>query len=40
VHLFHAYASADTPWVAHALFYYTPDRYGRIAFVSTAHDTT
>jgi hypothetical protein len=23
VHVFHAYASADTPWVAHALPFYT-----------------
>jgi hypothetical protein len=40
VHVFHAYASADTPWVAHALSHYTPIRYGRIAFVSTAHEAT
>jgi hypothetical protein len=40
VHVFHAYASADTPWVAHALSHYTPIRYGRIASVSAAHDTT
>jgi hypothetical protein len=40
VHVFHAYASADTPWVAHALSHYTPVRYGRIASVSVAHDTT
>jgi hypothetical protein len=33
VHVFHAYASADTPWVAHALSHFTPDRYGRIASV-------
>jgi hypothetical protein len=38
VHVFHAYASADTPWVAHALSHYTPARYGRIASVSVAHD--
>jgi hypothetical protein len=24
VHVFHAYASVDTPWVAHALSHYTP----------------
>jgi hypothetical protein len=35
VHVFHAYASPDTPWVAHA-----PVRYGRIAFVSATHGTT
>jgi hypothetical protein len=40
VHVFHAYASADTPWVAHALSHYTSIRYGRIASVSAAHDTT
>jgi hypothetical protein len=40
VHVFHAYASADTPWVAHALSHYTPVRYGRIASVSAAHDAT
>jgi hypothetical protein len=40
VHVFHAYASADTPWVAHALFHYTSVRYGRIAFVSVAPDAT
>jgi hypothetical protein len=40
VHVFHAYASTDTPWVVNALSYYTPVRYGRIAFVSTAHDAT
>jgi hypothetical protein len=40
VHVFHAYASADTPWVAHALSHYTIVRYGRIASVSAAHDAT
>jgi hypothetical protein len=40
VHVFHAYASVDTPWVAHALSHYIPIRYGRIAFVSVAHDAT
>jgi hypothetical protein len=40
VHVLHAYASADTPWVAHALSHCTPIRHGRIASVSTAHDTT
>jgi hypothetical protein len=39
VHVFHAYASVDTPWVAHALSHYTPVRYGRIASISAAHDT-
>jgi hypothetical protein len=40
VHVFHAYASVDTPWVAHALSHFTPVRYGRIASVSAAHETT
>jgi hypothetical protein len=40
VHVFHAYASADTPWVALALSHYTSIRYGRIASVSTTHDAT
>jgi hypothetical protein len=40
VHVFHAYASADTPWVAHALSYFTSVRYGRIASVSVAHSAT
>jgi hypothetical protein len=40
VHAFHAYASADTPWVTHALSHCTPARYGRIASVSAAHDAT
>jgi hypothetical protein len=40
VHIFHAYASANTPWVAHALSHYTSVRYGRIASVSVAHDAT
>jgi hypothetical protein len=33
VHVFHTYASADTPWVAHVLTHCTPVRYGRIASV-------
>jgi hypothetical protein len=40
VHVFHVYASMDTLWVAHALSHYTPVRYGRIAFVSVAHNAT
>jgi hypothetical protein len=40
VHVFHTYASADTPWVAHALSHFTPIRYGRIASVSVAHEAT
>jgi hypothetical protein len=40
VHIFHAYASVDTPLVAHALSHYTPVRHGRIASVSAVHDIT
>jgi hypothetical protein len=40
VHIFHAYALADTPWVAHALSHFTSVRYGRIASVSAAHNAT
>jgi hypothetical protein len=40
VHVFHAYASVDTPWVAHALSRCTHVRYGRIAFVSGTHKAT
>jgi hypothetical protein len=39
VHVFHTYDLVDTSWVAHALFHFTPARYGRIASVSAAHDT-
>jgi hypothetical protein len=40
VQVFHTYASADTPWVAHALSHYTSVRYGRIAYVSAADAAT
>jgi hypothetical protein len=40
VHVFHAYNSTDTPWVAHALSHFTSVRYGRIASVSVAHGAT
>jgi hypothetical protein len=40
VHIFQAYASTDTPWVAHTLFYCIPVRYDRIAFISVTHDAT
>jgi hypothetical protein len=40
VHVIHAYGSVDIPWVAHALSHCTLVRYGRIASVSVAHDTT
>jgi hypothetical protein len=31
VYVFHVYASADTPWVAHALSRVSPMRYGRVS---------
>jgi hypothetical protein len=31
VHVFHAYASADTPWTAHALSRVSSVRYGRVS---------
>jgi hypothetical protein len=40
VHVFHAFASANTPWVAHALSHFTSVRYGRIASVSATHVAT
>jgi hypothetical protein len=40
VHVFHTYASMDTPWVAHALSHCTPIRYGRTASVLVIHDAT
>jgi hypothetical protein len=40
VHVFYAYTSAGTPWVAHALSQCTPIRYGRIASVSATYDAT
>jgi hypothetical protein len=40
VHVIHAYASADAPWVAHALSQCTSVRYGRIASVSAPHAAT
>jgi hypothetical protein len=40
VHVFHAYSSANTPWVAHALSRCTPIRYGRIASVSATYEAT
>jgi hypothetical protein len=40
VDIFHTYASADTPWVAHAISRCTPIRYGRIASVSATHNAT
>jgi hypothetical protein len=40
VHVFHAYASADTLWVAYALSHFTSIRYDMIASVSAAHNAT
>jgi hypothetical protein len=40
VHISHAYATVDTPWVAHALSRCTPIRYGRIASILATHDAT
>jgi hypothetical protein len=40
VHVLNAYASADTPWVAHALSHFIAVRYDRIASISAAHDAT
>jgi hypothetical protein len=40
VNVFHAYASADTSWVTYALSHFTSVRYGRITFVTAAHDAT
>jgi hypothetical protein len=40
VHVFHTYASMDTPWVAYALSHFTSIRYGRIVSISVAHDAT
>jgi hypothetical protein len=40
VYIFYAYASVDTPWVAHALSHRTSIRYGRIASISAAHEAT
>jgi hypothetical protein len=40
VHVIHVFASSDTPWVTLALSHCTSIRYGRIAFVSAAHEGT
>jgi hypothetical protein len=40
VHDFHVYASTDTPWVAHALSWCTPVRYGRMPSISLTHEAT
>jgi hypothetical protein len=38
--IFHAYASADTPWVARTLFHYTPVKLGKVSSNSSTHDAT
>jgi hypothetical protein len=40
VHVFHAYTSMDTPWVAHVVSQYTPVRYDRIASVLVTYEAT
>jgi hypothetical protein len=40
VHVFHVYASVDTPCMTRALSHFTSVRYGWISSVSVAHDTT
>jgi hypothetical protein len=40
VHVFHAYALADTPWVAPTPSRCTPVRYGRIASILVTDDAT
>jgi hypothetical protein len=40
VHVFHAYTSTETSWVAQALSHFTSVRYSRIASVSATHDAT
>jgi hypothetical protein len=38
--VFHAYASTNIPWVAHALSHCTPIKYGRISSVSVVDNVT
>jgi hypothetical protein len=38
--IFHAYASADTPWVARTLSYYTPMKRGKVSSNSSTHEAT
>jgi hypothetical protein len=38
--VFHAYASADTPWVAQTLSHYTSVKWGRVSSNSSTHEAT
>jgi hypothetical protein len=38
--VFHAYASADTPWVARTLSHYTSVKWGKVSFNSSTHEAT
>jgi hypothetical protein len=38
--IFHAYASADTPWVARTLSYYTSVKCGKVSSNSSTHEAT
>jgi hypothetical protein len=38
--IFHAYASADTPWVAQTLSHYTSVKWGKVSSNSSAHEAT
>jgi hypothetical protein len=38
--VFHAYASADTPWVSRTLYHCTPMKWGKVSSNSVPHDTT
>jgi hypothetical protein len=40
VHIFHAYASVDTPWVAHALSLILSMRYGRVSSNSATEEAS
>jgi hypothetical protein len=38
--VFHAYASADTPWVAQTLSHFTPVNQGKVSSNSSTHEAT
>jgi hypothetical protein len=38
--VFHAYASADTPWVAQTLSHYTSVKQGKVSSNSSTHEAT
>jgi hypothetical protein len=38
--VFHAYASADTPWVARILSHCTPVKWGKVSSNSSTHEAT